>query len=213
MTTNTENEGTTEGTDDAKNEGSPGANDQKHEEGDGHKDAIRKLREENAKHRNRAKEAEKETSEYKNLAETALKKFEDLEKSFNQKISESEQKISEAQQKIELADKRIINEKLIAEAKGAGVLDVDVFLKIVDSSGLKISDDGTVSGVTELVKTLKESKPFLFDNRPVKSTTSSVRIPTPELKTKRDLTALRSTPEGEKQYQKEKKELIRGMKK
>ncbi len=160
---------------------------------------LRDLRKENAKYRTRAKENEKEATEYKELADKVISKVSEIENKFNQKLSETELKFSE---KIALAEKRAINSKLELEAKNAGIIDYDDFLKLADTSKLSITDSGDVKGAADLVKSLKETKPYLFENK-IKSTSTTRQMPNPATETKRDLTKLDA-----KDYKKEKQALI-----
>lgn len=167
---------------------------------------IKELRNENAKYRTRAKDNEKDALEFKEIAKQSLDKIDELEKTITQKLSDTEKKILETEKKIELSDRRTIQAKLELEAKNAGVVDYEVFSKLVDPSSLSISESGEVKGVTEVVKALKESKPFLFDSRTMRTTTN-LGIPQPSKETRVDRAAQRK--ENPKSYKQDKMALIK----
>jgi hypothetical protein len=55
--------------------------------------------------------------------------------------------------------------KLVAFTTAAlkeGVMDAQDAFKLADLSQLKVNDDGTIEGMDEIVKKLKETKPYLF---------------------------------------------------
>ena len=111
-------------------------------------------------------------------------------KSFAEQYGMSEQEASailekakaeKAAQLPEAAQARINEEKakveklLIAaevKAKGAalGLVDADTALLLLDRSGVKVDEAGTVTGVDEALKHLQEAKPFLFAPQPTGQT-------------------------------------------
>ncbi|MGZ5055858.1 MAG: phage scaffolding protein [Methylobacter sp.] len=105
---------------------------------------VTELREENKSHRLARQEAEQKAQ----AAEEAAQKAKD----------EAEAHKAELQSK---ADQRIIRAELKAEAIKAGMIDLDG-LKLADLSAIKLDENGEVIGADELMKTLKESKPYLF---------------------------------------------------
>ncbi len=105
---------------------------------------VRELREENKNTRLKAQALEKERDDHKTAAEKATQ--------------EATEKITAAQQ---AANDRIIRAEMKAEAIKAGMIDLDG-LKLADMSKVVLKDDGTIEGVEELMKGLKESKPYLF---------------------------------------------------
>jgi bifunctional autolysin len=150
---------------------------------------IRDLRDENAKHRNRNKELKKESQQAIDDVNKRIQKLEHNLTSFHQQT---------------------INAELKAEAVNAGVHSFDDFKKIADVSSLSVSEDGEVKGVKELIKSLKDSKPYLFDTRVTKNTSNSHIQPSPNSESKRDAVALRKANPAE--YEKEKRNLIRNYK-
>ena len=109
---------------------------------------MQELRAENAKYRTNAKDA-------KDAAEAAAAKTLEAESAAASKIAAAEVK----------ANERIIRAELKAEAIKAGMVDLDG-LKLADLSAIKLDDKGEVVGAAELMKTLKESKPYLFGQPP-----------------------------------------------
>lgn len=75
------------------------------------------------------------------------------------------------------ADKRVINVEIRHALVAAGCKDPADVLKIVDASGIKISEAGEVTGVAEVITELKKSKPYLFDG--ASSSNSSSRSAPP----------------------------------
>lgn len=66
----------------------------------------------------------------------------------------------EATHKAEIADMKMTN--AIQAAVGHMAQDVGLVAGLLDKSKLTLSDDGKLSGLEDQIKTLKESKPFLF---------------------------------------------------
>ena len=82
-----------------------------------------------------------------------------------------EAKIPEAAQKQIDAQRDKLNQLLIGaevKAKGAalGLLDADTAMLLMDKEKVKVDEEGTVSGVDEALKALKERKAFLFAAQP-----------------------------------------------
>ena len=105
---------------------------------------VQELRHENAAYRTKAQEKERLALE----ADERVKKVEE----------ESKTKVSQAE---EAANRRVIQAELKAVAVKAGMVDLDG-LKLADLSTVKLNDKGEVEGADELMKALKESKPYLF---------------------------------------------------
>jgi hypothetical protein len=61
----------------------------------------------------------------------------------------------------ERSHQRLIRAELKAEAIKAGMVDLDG-LKLIDPSGLKLTDSGEVEGALETMQRLKAAKPWLF---------------------------------------------------
>jgi len=74
-------------------------------------------------------------------------------------------------------DQRLVRYHLKAALGAEKCKDVDDALKIIDASGIKISDAGDVEGAEALIAELKKSKPYLFDG--VASSTTSSTSATP----------------------------------
>ena len=120
------------------------------------KEYVAELRRENSTYRQRAIEHETKSK----ATEEALAKAQaEADAKADAKIAE----ISTA------AEQRIIRAELKAAAKEAGMVDLDG-LKMADLSGVKLNKDGEIEGVDELMKGLKESKPYLFGTPNTSST-------------------------------------------
>ncbi len=118
---------------------------------------VQELRAENAKYRTTAKEA-------KDAADAAATKAQEAETAAAAKIAAAEVK----------ANERIIRAELKAEAIKAGMVDLDG-LKLADLTTVKLDDKGEVAGAAEMMKALKEAKPYLF-GQPA-STTQTTTVP------------------------------------
>ena len=59
------------------------------------------------------------------------------------------------------ADQRVIHANLRVEAVRAGMVDLDG-IKLLDLSGVKLNENGEVSGGAELMHRLRREKPWLF---------------------------------------------------
>jgi len=121
-------------------------------------------------------------------AETAL---ETEKKTFADKLKAADtgatEKVTAAQK---AADDRVIRAELRAVATKAGMIDLDG-LKLADTTGLKLKDDGTVEGADALMTALKTAKPYLFGTG--KGTSSTDLPPKPKDDTKKS--ALDLSPE------------------
>lgn len=127
----------------------------------------RRLRRESAKHRTDAKMARDEVERIK-------------------AAQENEKEAIRAQAKAD-ADLRVIRAELKAAAIAAGMVDLDG-LKLLDLSGVKLSESGDIEGADALFAAAKTAKPYLFGDK--SSTTSPVSPPpikAPEAKNARDM--------------------------
>jgi len=118
---------------------------------------VRELREENKSHRL--------------LNQELAAKLKTAEEAIANSAKELEAKVAEA---VNAGKQQLLHAKLAIEAKVAGLIDLDA-LKLVDTSKVTLKDDGTVEGAEALFKGLKETKPYLFDEK--KSTTTTTTPP------------------------------------
>jgi len=102
--------------------------------------------------------------DFKGLAEKEKKRADDIERQFNQ-FKDS-------------ASKRSANTELRAEAREAGILDVDD-ISLIDASGIKVDDDGNVTGAKEAVEAFKTSKPHKFKTEGESTPESKTKPRTP----------------------------------
>lgn len=145
---------------------------------------VQELRQENASYRTRANDAEKKAQE----AEAAAKKAkEEADAAIAKAQTDADEKVK---QKHTESEQRIIRAELKAEAIKAGMVDLDG-LKLADLSAVKIDEQGNVVGAEELLKSLKESKPYLFKEV---SSTSHAGDPPPK-KDPTPFDARKATPE------------------
>ncbi len=106
---------------------------------------------------NKAKELEEaqRVAEEKKLTEQ--KEFEKLAKL----------KETEANDWKSKAQTAFMDNQIAIEAQKAGVVDLEAVTKLLNREGIKISDDGVVTGVAEAVKSLVDAKPYLKGKAPV----------------------------------------------
>lgn len=58
---------------------------------------------------------------------------------------------------------RLMRAELRSEAIRAGIVDLDG-LRLADTSNVTFGDDGAIEGATDVISSLKASKPYLFSN-------------------------------------------------
>jgi hypothetical protein len=116
---------------------------------------IKELRRENKERRFKNEQLEKEAKEAKEQAAKALSQIEELQR---------------------VSNDRIVRAELKAQAIAAGIKDIDD-LKLADLSTIKIDENGDVQGAAELIKALKENKPYLF--KEVTNTSTNPSLPQP----------------------------------
>lgn len=80
------------------------------------------------------------------------------------KTLQDELKDKEAKYDSEIAEMKMSN--AIRSALGSSVQDADLVAGLLDRSKLILADDGTITGLDEQVKSLRESKAFLFKDEP-----------------------------------------------
>lgn len=95
-----------------------------------------------------------------------------------------ERKLTEVQQRTEA---QLIRAELKAEAIRAGMIDLDG-LKLIDSTEVKLGEDGEVSGATALMTRVKKSKPWLFGGTSLSSTATPPSAQTPKQKLATEMT-------------------------
>ena len=144
------------------------------EEMDGKDDAIRpeyvdKLKNEAIKWRKKAK--------------ATLKEKEELAEGLTAAESKAQEALTRIEQINKQTDDRLVNAELRAAATNVGLIDMDC-ASLADLTGVQVHENGVVTGVSEALKMLKESKPYLFS-----AATTAQPFPSPRavstLKTKR----------------------------
>ncbi len=138
-------------------------------------------------------ELRSENETYRNKVKDALTKAEEAAK---KATDDAAVKITEANTR---AADRIIRAELKAVAISHGMVDLDG-LKLADLTKIKLDDDGEVVGAEDLMKALKESKPYLFKEG---KSSSSTEVP-PKKKDDSKKGARDMTPE---EWKAEKKKL------
>ena len=107
------------------------------------------------------KQAETSVADYKNQLET-LKATAGDNEALKTQIADlqTQNQQKEQEHKQELAELKMMS--AIKMAIAADAQDSDLVAGLVDRKKLILGDDGKVTGLDEQIKTLKESKPFLF---------------------------------------------------
>lgn len=102
--------------------------------------------------------------------------------------AKSELEKKELASKIESADKekhslhrKLIDSELKAHAVAAGITDID-FVKLIDSSNLKLDEKGNIEGLQKAVDDFKAAKPSLFKAEKKSSSTNNQKFPEEETK-------------------------------
>jgi hypothetical protein len=67
---------------------------------------------------------------------------------------------------------RVMRAELKAEAVRAGMIDLDG-LKLIDTAGLRLDDNGNLVGGAELMRQMRRAKPWLFGGANTSSTSSA----------------------------------------
>lgn len=116
---------------------------------------VRELRAENKGWRLKASEMEKTASSAREAAEKAAA---DLKATSEKAKADLDNQVKEVRS---AADARVVRYALHAAAKTAGMVDLDG-LKLLDTSTVKVGEDGEVSIPEDFFTKAKESKPYLF---------------------------------------------------
>lgn len=87
------------------------------------------------------------------------------EKNFQELAKRKEDEAKSWQTKAEAAT---IDNRIAWEAQKLGVVDIEAATKLIDRNGIKLGEDGSVTGVAEAVKALVDSKPYLKGGSPQK---------------------------------------------
>lgn len=145
---------------------------------------VTELRQENASYRTRAVDAEKKAQEAIDKATLAQT---EAEARATKAAADADAKVKETHT---ASEQRIIRAELKAEAIKAGMVDLDG-LKLADLSTVKLDEKGEVVGAEDMLKALKEAKPYLFKEA---SSSSNPETPPPKEKPKA-FNARTATPE------------------
>jgi ethanolamine utilization microcompartment shell protein EutS len=123
---------------------------------------VKKLRDEAASYRTKLRDIEiKSQEERQNLIQQlfgALGIEADPNKEFEKQLQEARAKAQEVEQR---ANERLIRAEVKAVATELGLVDAEAALALMDRSGVKIVDDGSVEGVKEALEALVSVKPWL----------------------------------------------------
>jgi hypothetical protein len=126
------------------------------------RDYVQELRRENEQWRHKARGHESEAAKARNEAQAA---------------------IADARR---AADARIIQAELKASALAAGMIDVEG-LKLLDTSGVELNEDGNIVIPATLFADAKKAKPWLFGQASTSSTAATPKIEPPKIKSVREM--------------------------
>jgi hypothetical protein len=107
------------------------------------------------------KEQEKTETEKKKLEEQG--KYQEAAELAEKRAKEAEEKAVKAE-----TDKKnkMVEFEIGLEAKNQGITDVSDAARLIDLTKVIIDDNGSITGVKEVIETLKKDKPYLFgDNK------------------------------------------------
>jgi hypothetical protein len=135
---------------------------------------VEELRNENKKHRLKVKELEDKLNATANTNADQSDKTADLTKRADKAADLAKEALDKSNRLQSAIEKRLINTELQQIAAKEGLIDMDAF-KMVDLSGVKISDEGDVLGLDKIISDLKTNKPYLFKL----SSNSSKNVNTP----------------------------------
>jgi hypothetical protein len=123
---------------------------------------VKKLRAEAASYRTKASELEaKSKEERQTLIQQLFSAFgieADPNKEFEKQLQEARAKAQEVEQR---ANDRLVRAEVKSIAAEMGLVDADAALALMDKSGVKIAEDGSVEGVKEALDALVAAKPYL----------------------------------------------------
>jgi hypothetical protein len=101
---------------------------------------------------------------------------ENLKKQAEAEKNDLQAKIDNTVKQSQAMQKRVIEAELKAQAVTAGLQDLD-FLKMIDVSTLKISEDGGIEGLEKAISDFKASKPALFAAEKKSSSSKNEKLP------------------------------------
>lgn len=124
--------------------------------------------------------------------------LEDLRAKAEQEQTSLKQTIDTTLKERVRVEEKLIDAKLEAVAVSAGITDLDL-VKLIDKSGLKLTETGEISGLQEAVQAFKQAKPNFFGAE--KKVSSSTNAPLPSEGTPKLVRAMDMSPE---EWQKQK---------
>lgn len=86
-----------------------------------------------------------------------------------EKAKKAQQLPEAVQQQVDKANKRLVSAEVKVQGAALGLVDADTAMLLLDTKGVKINDEGTVTGVKEALEALKKLKPFLFGGATTKT--------------------------------------------
>ena len=76
-------------------------------------------------------------------------------------------------ERMKVADNRLISAEVRAVGTELNIIDIDAAFMLMDKSGVKVGEDGSVTGVKEALEALTTAKPYLLRAAPTPSGTGS----------------------------------------
>lgn len=106
----------------------------------------------------------KQLNEKAKAADQLLKEKKDADDAALKEQGKWQDLAGKREQEVERWKASSIASEIKALAAKEGAVDLDAVALLADKSGVKINDDGTITGAEEVVKAMRESKPYLFNN-------------------------------------------------
>jgi hypothetical protein len=91
------------------------------------------------------------------------------------------------QRQLAQANERLVQAELKSHAIRAGIIDVDC-LRLLDTSDLKLDDDGNIPDAAGALARMKRDKPWLFGNPNTSHPAAAPAAEPPKTKSARDMT-------------------------
>lgn len=144
------------------------------------RDYVQELRRENEQWRYKARGHESEAARAREEMEVARR---ERDETATKARKDAQAAIAEARR---AADARIIRSELKAAALAAGMIDVEG-LKLLDTSGVELNEDGNIVVPATLFADAKKAKPWLFGQASTSSTAATPKVEPPKSKSVREM--------------------------
>jgi hypothetical protein len=144
------------------------------------RDYVQELRRENEQWRHKARNHESEAARAREEMEVARR---ERDEAAVKAMQEAQAAVAEARRG---TDARIIRAELKAAALAAGMIDIEG-LKLLDTSGVKLDEEGDIVIPAALFADAKRAKPWLFGQASTSSTAAAPKVEPPKTKNVREM--------------------------